>query len=197
MQALPGGLATGVGLTPTLHFLPRQAARKLQSEFAERPSPALLQQRRAQAEVSIRHQGHVDGGAPLQAQLVNHYLPVKTGAVARAARLQIEPRAVVLHAARGDGVHVPLAEQHVVPPVQFHLGPVVRVEQHAVAGHDRPHVRPDADRNWNDERRRRELDREGVAAEVLFPNTTPPFFPAGSLLMHLPTTRDDHVIAGR
>jgi predicted TIM-barrel fold metal-dependent hydrolase len=53
-------------------------------------------------------------------------------------------------------------------------------------------VRPDADRNWSHERRSRELDIEGVAAEVLFPNTTPPFFPAGSLLLHLPTTREDY-----
>ena len=43
-------------------------------------------------------------------------------------------------------------------------------------------VRPDADRNWSHERRARELDADGVAAEILFPNTIPPFFPSASLL---------------
>ena len=36
----------------------------------------------------------------------------------------------------------------------------------------------DADRNWSSERRLREMEEDGVVAEVLFPNTVPPFFPA-------------------
>src|SRR5581483_10496015 len=48
-------------------------------------------------------------------------------------------------------------------------------------------VDPDANRNWDTERRLRELDGDGVVAEVLFPNTIPPFFPSGNLLAPLPT----------
>jgi len=49
---------------------------------------------------------------------------------------------------------------------------------------------PDAERNWNSERRLRELDSDGVVAEVLFPNTVPPFFPSGNLLAPLPTAAE-------
>ena len=51
-------------------------------------------------------------------------------------------------------------------------------------------VRPDADRNWSHARRARELDADGIAAEILFPNTIPPFFPSGSLLAPLPPASD-------
>jgi len=34
-------------------------------------------------------------------------------------------------------------------------------------------------RNWDDDRRNADLDADGVAAEVVFPNTVPPFFPTG------------------
>jgi hypothetical protein len=37
-------------------------------------------------------------------------------------------------------------------------------------------------RNWDSEARLRELEDDGVVAEVLFPNTIPPFFPSGNLL---------------
>jgi predicted TIM-barrel fold metal-dependent hydrolase len=40
---------------------------------------------------------------------------------------------------------------------------------------------PEAERNWNSDRRNTDLDREGIAGEVIFPNTVPPFFPKGSL----------------
>lgn len=40
---------------------------------------------------------------------------------------------------------------------------------------------PDAERNWDNDRRLADLDREGVCGEVIFPNTIPPFFPRGSL----------------
>jgi predicted TIM-barrel fold metal-dependent hydrolase len=47
-------------------------------------------------------------------------------------------------------------------------------------------VDPDANRNWDTQRRLRELDGDGVVAEVLYPNTIPPFFPSGNLLAPLP-----------
>ena len=37
-------------------------------------------------------------------------------------------------------------------------------------------------RNWESAARLRELEDDGVVAEVLFPNTIPPFFPSGNLL---------------
>lgn len=36
-------------------------------------------------------------------------------------------------------------------------------------------------RNWDSDRRLREMESDGVVAEVLFPNTIPPFFPTSSL----------------
>jgi predicted TIM-barrel fold metal-dependent hydrolase len=36
-------------------------------------------------------------------------------------------------------------------------------------------------RNWDSERRLREMESDGVVAEVMFPNTIPPFFPTSSL----------------
>jgi predicted TIM-barrel fold metal-dependent hydrolase len=41
-------------------------------------------------------------------------------------------------------------------------------------------------RNWDSARRLEELARDGVAAEVLFPNTIPPFYPSGNLVAHPP-----------
>ena len=42
-------------------------------------------------------------------------------------------------------------------------------------------------RNWDDARRNGDLDAEGVAAEVVFPNTVPPFFPTGVVIAPAPT----------
>ena len=36
-------------------------------------------------------------------------------------------------------------------------------------------------RNWDSERRRKDLEADGQVAEVIFPNTVPPFFPKVSL----------------
>ncbi len=47
-------------------------------------------------------------------------------------------------------------------------------------------------RNWDDERRNGDLDAEGVAAEIVFPNTVPPFFPTGALITYPPTDRADY-----
>jgi predicted TIM-barrel fold metal-dependent hydrolase len=50
---------------------------------------------------------------------------------------------------------------------------------------------PDGDRNWNHERRVAEMDADGIVAEVIFPNTIPPFFPTASLLTQpSPTTTE-------
>jgi predicted TIM-barrel fold metal-dependent hydrolase len=40
---------------------------------------------------------------------------------------------------------------------------------------------PEADRNWNSEKRLRDLEDDGIVAEVIYPNTVPPFFPKASL----------------
>ncbi|MFE9254419.1 amidohydrolase family protein [Streptomyces sp. NPDC006879] len=39
-----------------------------------------------------------------------------------------------------------------------------------------------ADRNWNSALRLAELEADGIVAEVVFPNTIPPFFPSASLM---------------
>ncbi len=41
-------------------------------------------------------------------------------------------------------------------------------------------------RNWDSQRRLQELEDDGVVAEVLFPNTIPPFFPSGNLTARQP-----------
>lgn len=50
--------------------------------------------------------------------------------------------------------------------------------------------RPDADRNWDDDVRNRALEADGVAAEVVFPNTVPPFFPMGGLVAMVPSAEE-------
>ncbi len=40
---------------------------------------------------------------------------------------------------------------------------------------------PDGNRNWDSDRRLTELEADGIVAEVIFPNTVPPFFPKASL----------------
>jgi predicted TIM-barrel fold metal-dependent hydrolase len=50
--------------------------------------------------------------------------------------------------------------------------------------------RPDADRNWDSDVRNRALEADGVAAEVLYPNTVPPFFSRGGLTALVPTAEE-------
>jgi predicted TIM-barrel fold metal-dependent hydrolase len=45
-------------------------------------------------------------------------------------------------------------------------------------------------RNWDSERRITELETDGQVAEVIFPNTVPPFFPTGALVARPPTAAD-------
>ena len=41
--------------------------------------------------------------------------------------------------------------------------------------------KPLADRNWDSAKRTADLEADGVVAEVIYPNTVPPFFPKGGL----------------
>ena len=45
-------------------------------------------------------------------------------------------------------------------------------------------------RNWDDERRVADLHADGIVAEVIFPNTVPPFFPTGAVIAAAPTADD-------
>jgi hypothetical protein len=40
--------------------------------------------------------------------------------------------------------------------------------------------------NWDSKKRLTLLEGQGIAGEVLFPNTAPPFFPAGAISAHVP-----------
>ena len=51
-------------------------------------------------------------------------------------------------------------------------------------------VRPDANRNWDTAVRQQALEADGIAAEVLFPNTVPPFFPRGGLVAAAPSASE-------
>jgi predicted TIM-barrel fold metal-dependent hydrolase len=52
-------------------------------------------------------------------------------------------------------------------------------------------------RNWDNERRISDLEREGIVAEVVFPNTVPPFFPSFVLFARPPKPEEyEHRLAG-
>lgn len=44
----------------------------------------------------------------------------------------------------------------------------------------------DADQNWDHKRRLADLEADGIVAEVIFPNTIPPFYPEPSLKAQMP-----------
>src|SRR5262245_57342473 len=46
--------------------------------------------------------------------------------------------------------------------------------------------------NWDSARRAALMDQLGVTAEVLFPNTAPPFFPSGSISVPAPRTPSEY-----
>ena len=46
------------------------------------------------------------------------------------------------------------------------------------------------ERNWDSDQRIAELEKDGQVAEVIFPNTVPPFFPTGALVARPPTSED-------
>jgi predicted TIM-barrel fold metal-dependent hydrolase len=55
----------------------------------------------------------------------------------------------------------------------------------------------DANQNWDDDVRNAALDADGIAGEVVYPNTVPPFFPLGSLITMIPTPDEyEHRRAG-
>src|ERR1700690_1706653 len=47
-------------------------------------------------------------------------------------------------------------------------------------------------RSWDSDRRLEETEADGITAEVLFPNTVPPFFEEGSLVALPPTESGYH-----
>ena len=47
------------------------------------------------------------------------------------------------------------------------------------------------ERNWDSAVRQRDLEADGIVAEVLFPNTIPPFFPSGQLAAYPPRTTEE------
>ncbi len=52
-------------------------------------------------------------------------------------------------------------------------------------------------RNWDDDVRNGDLEKEGVVGEVIFPNTVPPFFPSFVLFVGPPKDKDyEHRLAG-
>ncbi len=51
-------------------------------------------------------------------------------------------------------------------------------------------IAPIAYRSWDSDRRLAETESNGIAAEVLFPNTVPPFFSQGNLVALPPTPED-------
>jgi len=50
--------------------------------------------------------------------------------------------------------------------------------------------RDDANRNWDSDVRSADLEADGVVAEVIYPNTVPPFFPRGGLVAQIPNAAD-------
>ena len=46
--------------------------------------------------------------------------------------------------------------------------------------------------SWDSAKRQAALESDGIVAEVLFPNTAPPFFPAGVFTVAAPTTRPEY-----
>lgn len=46
--------------------------------------------------------------------------------------------------------------------------------------------------NWESDLRRDLLESEGIVAEVIFPNTAPPFFPSGAIGVAAPTNRAEY-----
>jgi predicted TIM-barrel fold metal-dependent hydrolase len=50
--------------------------------------------------------------------------------------------------------------------------------------------RPGAERSWDSALRLRELEEDGIVAEVIYPNTVPPFFPRGGLTALVPSATE-------
>src|SRR5262249_37483157 len=46
--------------------------------------------------------------------------------------------------------------------------------------------------NWDSDKRLEHMNHDGVAAEILFPNTVPPFYPSGALTAPGPRSADEY-----
>ena len=46
--------------------------------------------------------------------------------------------------------------------------------------------------NWDSSTRNKELESQGIAGEVVLPNTSPPFFPTGVIMATSPRTQEDY-----
>jgi predicted TIM-barrel fold metal-dependent hydrolase len=46
--------------------------------------------------------------------------------------------------------------------------------------------------NWDSDKRVEHLEREGIVAEVLFPNTVPPFYPSSAITAPAPSTEEEY-----
>ena len=46
--------------------------------------------------------------------------------------------------------------------------------------------------NWDSDKRMEHLEAEGIVAEVLFPNTVPPFYPSGAITSPAPTNDEEY-----
>src|SRR5690606_12346986 len=164
-------VAVVVGAAHELHLARRLALPPhLLAAAAPEHRPPLPQRQPEGLGVHPRHHQHLAGGGVLddrrdQAALVEAdalELLVDDGDVGRraghpamlrpgpggpelAAGLQVEARRGLGEAARGDRVHVALAQDDVVGPPDLDLVAVLRVEQHVVADLHRPHVGADGD----------------------------------------------------
>jgi len=73
----------------------------------------------------------------------------------------------------------------------FHDAWAEDTDQERPANHRLGVASASAPLNWDSALRLAYLDEQGIAAEVLFPNTAPPFYPSGALTSPGPRTRDE------
>lgn len=107
--------------------------------------------------------------------------------------------------ARGTGTPDPLDERYTVISADCHAGgshadyreyldPAFRDEFDAWRGRYKNPYKDLGDtrrlRNWDDELRNGQQEADGVAGEVVFPNTVPPFFPSFVLFAKPPTAEE-------
>jgi len=97
-----------------------------------------------------------------------------------------------------DKVLVVSADCHAGAPIQGYRDYLAKTwwdEFDAWAGtFDNPFADLDevyADRNWDSQKRLRHLEEDGIAAEVIFPNTIPPFYP-GHCLVSVPPSAAEY-----
>jgi predicted TIM-barrel fold metal-dependent hydrolase len=74
----------------------------------------------------------------------------------------------------------------------FHDAWAEETDQERPANHRVGIASASAPLNWDSAMRLAHLDDQGISAEVLFPNTAPPFYPSGALTSPGPRTRDEY-----